>query len=126
MLSVLARKTLPRFVGGTAPKVFAFRAFSEKLTIPVDKEQQIGRRKEEMDAEASGDVGFNRDPIIPPDDAGTIDNPIMVPSGMASRTVGFENPVTHQIQWFNLTRGDLFYVHEIDLFFKMLEIKESH
>mmetsp|Transcript_5754 Transcript_5754/g.12849 ORF Transcript_5754/g.12849 Transcript_5754/m.12849 type:complete len:80 (-) Transcript_5754:351-590(-) len=79
-----------------------------------------------MDAEAAGDVGFNRDPIIPPDDAGTIDNPIMVPSGMASRTVGFENPVTHQIQWFNLTRGDLFYVHEIDLFFKMLEIKESH
>jgi hypothetical protein len=29
----------------------------------------------------------------------------------------------HQVQWFNLTKGDLFYVHEIGLFFKLLEIK---
>jgi hypothetical protein len=54
------------------------RAFSEKLTIPTDKEQQTGRRKEELDAESSGDVGFNNEPIVPPSNAGTKENPIMV------------------------------------------------
>lgn len=78
MLSVVARRAFPKVVSST-PKAFAFRAFSaEKLTIPVDNEQQTGRRKEEMEAEAAGDVGFNRDPIIPPDNAGTKENPILV------------------------------------------------
>ena len=54
------------------------RSFCEKLTIPTDKEQQAGRRKEEMDAEAAGDVGFNNEPIVPPSTAGTKENPIMV------------------------------------------------
>lgn len=49
-----------------------------KLSIPSDKEQQTGRRKEELDAEAAGVVGFNKDPIIPPVDAGTKENPILV------------------------------------------------
>ena len=54
------------------------RSFSEKLTIPTDKEQQTGRRKEEIEAEAVGDVGFNNEPIVPPSNAGTKENPIMV------------------------------------------------
>jgi hypothetical protein len=29
-------------------KSFAIRGFSEKLSIPSDKEQQVGRRKEEV------------------------------------------------------------------------------
>ncbi len=41
------------------------RFFSEKLTIPTDRQQQAGRRKEEIEAEEAGQVGFNRDPIIP-------------------------------------------------------------
>ena len=53
------------------------RNFSEKLSIPTDKEQQYGRRKEELEAEEQGMVGFNRDPIIPPQDAGTKENPIL-------------------------------------------------
>jgi len=77
MFSVVARRVFPKVVAST-PKAFAFRAFSEKLTIPTDNEQQYGRRKEEMEAEAAGDVGFNRDPIIPPDEAGTKENPILV------------------------------------------------
>jgi len=56
------------------------RSFAEELTIPTDKEQQAGRRKEELDAEAAGSVGFNRDPIIPASDAGTKENPILVSS----------------------------------------------
>lgn len=56
----------------------AARNFSEKLTIPTDREQQGGRRKEEIDAEEKGEVGFNRDPIVPSADAGTKENPILV------------------------------------------------
>lgn len=62
-----------------APAVrFAARNFSEKLDIPVDREQQGGRRKEEIDAEDKGEVGFNRDPLVPSADAGTKENPIVV------------------------------------------------
>jgi hypothetical protein len=67
-----------------APTVAArtgVRSFCEKLTIPTDKEQQAGRRKEELDAEAAGDVGFNNEPIIPPYNAGTKENPILVRGG---------------------------------------------
>ena len=54
------------------------RFFAEALTIPTDAEQQAGRRKEELDAEAAGQVGFNRDPIVPSSNAGTKENPIVV------------------------------------------------
>eukprot|EP00388_Colpodella_angusta_P039872 GDKK01048596.1.p3 GENE.GDKK01048596.1~~GDKK01048596.1.p3 ORF type:complete len:123 (+),score=36.93 GDKK01048596.1:42-410(+) len=119
MLSVVARRAFPKVVFAT-PKAFAFRAFSaEKLTIPVDDVQQTGRRKEEMEAEAAGDVGFNRDPIIPPDNAGTKENPILVPSGAHVRTVGYEDPSTHQLVWFNLSKGPLHYVPDIGLYFKL-------
>jgi hypothetical protein len=58
---------------------FPVRQFSaDKLGIPTDAEQQGGRRKIEVDAEAVGEVGFNRDPIIPHADAGTKENPILV------------------------------------------------
>jgi len=54
------------------------RMFGEGLTIPTDREQQAGRRKEELDAEAAGGIGFNRDPLVPASDAGTKENPIQV------------------------------------------------
>jgi hypothetical protein len=41
-------------------------------------EQQGGRRKEELDAEARGEVGFNNEPIIPAASQGTLTNPILV------------------------------------------------
>lgn len=66
-----------------APAVrVAARNFSLKLNIPVDREQQGGRRKEELDAEDKGEVGFNRDPIVPSADAGTKENPILVSCGV--------------------------------------------
>ena len=78
MLSVVLRRSIPKFVAQT-PKTFAVRAFSaDKFSIPQDAQQQYGRRKEELDAEAAGEVGFNREPIITTDDAGTKENPILV------------------------------------------------
>ena len=57
---------------------FPVRCFGDKLSIPTDKEQQGGRRKEELDAQAAGDIGFNEDPIVPTADAGTKEKPILV------------------------------------------------
>lgn len=57
------------------PSFAQTRAFSGILS---ENEQQAGRRKEEVDAEASGKVAFNRDPIIPDENAGTKENPILV------------------------------------------------
>lgn len=56
----------------------ATRSFSDKLGIPTDADQQGGRRKIELDAIAAGEVAFNTDPIIPPVEAGTFENPILV------------------------------------------------
>ena len=38
------------------------------------------------------------------------------------RAVGFEDPASHQLRWFRLTRGKLHYVPEIGLYFKMEEV----
>ena len=54
------------------------RNFSAKLEIPDDKEQQFGRRKEEIEAEEQGFERFNSRPIIPNSNAGTKENPILV------------------------------------------------
>jgi hypothetical protein len=57
----------------------SFRCFSDVLDIPTDKEQQWGRRKEELDAEAKGEIGFDHlASIVPAADAGTKENPILV------------------------------------------------
>lgn len=77
MLSVVFRRSLAKLTAAAPSRTVAVRSFSE-MSIPKDSEQQTGRRKEELDALAAGDVGFNRDPIIPPDDAGTKENPILV------------------------------------------------
>ena len=47
---------------------------------------------------------------------------LKVPSGYPFRTVGFEDPSTHVVQWFNLTKGKIHYVPSIGLFFKMAPI----
>jgi hypothetical protein len=60
------------------PKISNVRYLSDRLTIPTDKEQQAGRRKEELDAEEAGEVGFNDSAIIPEPTAGTKANPILV------------------------------------------------
>ena len=71
-----------KFTKNVSPKInISVRFFSsEKLGIPTDLEQQAGRRREEIDAEARGEVAFNLDPIVPDVKAGTKENPILVSS----------------------------------------------
>ncbi|GMI39668.1 hypothetical protein TrCOL_g10463 [Triparma columacea] len=87
--------------------------------IPSDAGRQIGRRAEELEAEKSGVILYNRDPVIPPAGQGSYDNPIMVQSGLQERAVGFEDPGTHAIYWFNLNKGPVHYVKQLDMYFKM-------
>eukprot|EP00341_Mesodinium_pulex_P001994 CAMPEP_0116926982 /NCGR_PEP_ID=MMETSP0467-20121206/25059_1 /TAXON_ID=283647 /ORGANISM="Mesodinium pulex, Strain SPMC105" /LENGTH=96 /DNA_ID=CAMNT_0004606363 /DNA_START=142 /DNA_END=432 /DNA_ORIENTATION=- len=87
--------------------------------MPNDLEQAFGRRKLEVDAEAQGEEYFNDTPVIPPVDAGTKENPIMVPSGYDERPIGYEDPLTHQMVWFNLYAGATFFVPDINLHFKL-------
>jgi hypothetical protein len=117
-------------VGSFKPSAIAVRAFSDahsdegygKRSIPMDKDFQGGRRGEELESEARGIQGFNRDPIIPTHDMGTKENPILVPSAAHTRAVGYEDPVTNQLVWFNLDEGKLHYIPDIGLYFQMSKI----
>jgi hypothetical protein len=42
-----------------------------------------------------------------------------VPSGLSARIVGYEDPNTHAIVWFELNKGPLHYVPDIGLYFKL-------
>lgn len=121
-LIAVARQTTRAWGSLSAPA----RLFSDKkLSIPVDIDHQGGRRKEELEAELRGETRFNRDPIVPPADAGTETNPILVPSSEEMRAVGFEDPETHQLVWFRLYKNKLTFVPSISLFFKMQVIESS-
>lgn len=44
---------------------------------------------------------------------------MQVPSSANVRAVGFEDPNSHQLNWFNLTRGKIHYVPSIGLHFSL-------
>jgi Cytochrome c oxidase subunit Vb len=92
------------------------------LSIPTDREQQAGRRLEEILDQDAGGVGFNLEPIIPDAAQGTESNPILVPSREPRRAVGYEDPVSHQLVWFNLYPDKLTYVRDIGLYFKIQRV----
>jgi len=91
----------------------------------TEEEVAVGREKYELDLEKEGIVPFNRDPIIPDHDAGTKEKPIIVLSGTDVRAVGFEDPATHQVEWFNLHDGHLHFVPKINLYFKLERVGED-
>jgi hypothetical protein len=45
---------------------------------------------------------------------------------MDSRVVGFEDPYTHQLAWFNLTKGPLHFIPEINLYFSLYSPDEMN
>lgn len=87
--------------------------------IPKDMEFQVGRRRTELENDLKGEVTFNRDPIVPPADQGTKENPILVPSALDERVVGYECPEVHQLYWFNLAKGPVHYIPDLGLYFKL-------
>ena len=122
----LARRA-PRLAAAVARPRCAARAFSgSDGKIPEDINQQAGRRLEEMKYELAGEGElFSRDPIVPPADQGTKENPILVPSAEHERAVGYEDPDAGQLVWFTLTKGPVHYVPDIDLYFKMFPVGDG-
>lgn len=87
--------------------------------IADDAEQATGREREELKAFAEGREYFNRQPVQMEKGQGTFENPVMVPSELDSRTVGVcpkgqDGPI-----WFNVVAGEVNYVPELDLHFKL-------
>lgn len=121
----LARRA-PRLAAAIARPRCARTFAGSDGKIPDDINQQTGRRLEEMKYELAGEGElYSRDPIVPPDDQGTKENPILVPSAEHERAVGYEDPDSGQLVWFNLGKGPVHYVPDIDLYFKMFVVGDG-
>jgi len=76
---------------------------------------------EEKNMEGYNDLG-----LVPPEGAGTFQSPILIPSRMDSRCVGYEDPTTHAMFWFNIYNdNNTYYIKDLGLFFKMLHIPDE-
>lgn len=98
---------------------FFGRLWNANMKTEIPDSHATGAEAREMD-----EVAFNREPVHPPKGAGTKGKPIEVPSEFSQRAVGYEDPETHAVYWFNLKRGNLAYVAEIDMYFKLVDSPE--
>eukprot|EP01083_Nonionella_stella_P091490 255816_1 len=70
--------------------------------------------------------GYNELGLVPPEGAGSFASPILIPSRMRSRCVGYEDPTTHAMYWFNIHNDDnTYFIKDLGLFFKMLHIPDE-
>ena len=70
--------------------------------------------------------GYNDLGLVPPEDTGTFSSPILVPSRRACRAVGYVDPQSHAVFWFNIHNdGNTYYIKDLGLFFKMLHIPDE-
>lgn len=70
--------------------------------------------------------GYNELGLVPPEGSGTFISPILIPSRMDSRVVGYEDPSTHAMFWFTIHNDDnTYYIKDLGLFFKMLHIPDE-
>ena len=116
----LLRTSLPMFQS----RNFLFFSRSKEKNLPSNEELEAGKSLAEYQAELKGWSVTRNHPIVPDEDAGTRENPIQVPSHYALRTVGFEDPHTAQMWWFNLREGKLCYVEELGLYFNLQRVPD--
>eukprot|EP00586_Coscinodiscus_wailesii_P018661 CAMPEP_0172506740 /NCGR_PEP_ID=MMETSP1066-20121228/197774_1 /TAXON_ID=671091 /ORGANISM="Coscinodiscus wailesii, Strain CCMP2513" /LENGTH=133 /DNA_ID=CAMNT_0013283907 /DNA_START=268 /DNA_END=669 /DNA_ORIENTATION=+ len=70
-------------------------------------------------------VSYNESGLVPPDDAGTFEKPILIPSRLDKRVVGYVDPTTHAVFWFTIRNDDsTYYLQDLGLFFKMMYIDD--
>lgn len=70
--------------------------------------------------------GYNDLGLVPPEGTGTYASPILIPSRRASRAVGYVDPESHAVMWFNIHNDDnVYYIQHLGLFFKMLHIPDE-
>mmetsp|Transcript_14250 Transcript_14250/g.25792 ORF Transcript_14250/g.25792 Transcript_14250/m.25792 type:complete len:168 (+) Transcript_14250:75-578(+) len=115
--------------------------------IPTDKDHRLehGKKpdflpedvKKDMDALGLEDIhdldeleeknmeGYNDLGLVPPEGAGSFASPILIPSRYDSRCVGYCDPETHAMFWFNIHNdNNTYYIKDLGLFFKMLHIPD--
>jgi hypothetical protein len=82
---------------------------------------------EELDElEEKNMEGYNNLGLVPPEGAGTFASPILIPSRLDSRVVGYNDPTTHAVFWFTIHNDDnTYYIKDLGLFFKMLHIPDE-
>lgn len=70
--------------------------------------------------------GYNELGLVPPEGAGSFASPILIPSRMDNRVVGYEDPTTHAMYWFTIHNdNNTYYIKDLGLFFKMLHIPDE-
>jgi hypothetical protein len=70
-------------------------------------------------------ASYNESGLVPPDDAGTFEKPILIPSRLDKRVVGYVDPTTHAVFWFTIRNDDAaYYLQDLGLFFKMMYIDD--
>lgn len=70
--------------------------------------------------------GYNELGLVPPEGSGTFRSPILIPSRLDSRVVGYEDPTTHAMYWFTIHNdNNTYYIKDLGLFFKMLHIPDE-
>lgn len=82
---------------------------------------------EELDElEDANTEGYNDLGLVPPEGTGTYASPILIPSRRATRAVGYVDPESHAVMWFNINNDEnTYYIKDLGLFFKMLHIPDE-
>ena len=95
-------------------------------SIPSIQDQAVGREREELEDAKEGITTFNRDPITTTEvDGNEMTNPIRVPSFMDTRAVGISHNDSSYLMWFNLPKGSITYVEEVDKYFELYNPSEE-
>ncbi|RLN36919.1 hypothetical protein BBJ28_00021162 [Nothophytophthora sp. Chile5] len=93
--------------------------------IPNDDEHAVGRERDELEDAKLGVTHFNRDPLESEETQGNSkDDPILVPSFHSSRTVGVSHNDASYLYWFNLEKGKVHYLPQIEKYFMLYNPEE--
>lgn len=106
----------------------------KKGDIPDFIPEDLKKEMEQLEIDNIGDLdeleeanidGYNDLGLVPPVGSGTYASPILVPSRRATRAVGYVDPTSHAVYWFNIHNdGNSYYIKDLGLFFKMLHIPD--
>lgn len=103
-------------------------------TVPDFLTPEVKKDMEELGLDTIEDLdeleernvdGYNDLGLVPPEGTGTFASPILIPSRRSSRVVGYQDPASHAMMWFNIHNdNNTYYVPDVGLFFKMLHIPD--
>lgn len=109
----------------SSARVILTRGATTTGGIPDDLEHAVGREREELETAEIGVTQFNRDPLESDETQGNSkDDPILVPSFKNVRTVGVSHNDASYLYWFNLVKGKVHYLPQIEKYFMLYNPEE--